>query len=291
MSGANPPSPAEAIAKLSDALGQTYRLVGRLPGGETGAYEIAGPAGERLVAKWEADAATQVLRREGALLSERLRQHAGWPVPRQRVHLGKGLLFVLQDFMPGEPVDYLTGHLLEELLELHRRRLRLAEPQDANRWPEALITTLITGGNGYCHHESLWRHNARTAKVVANIEALGRCLSPADLPGSDVLHWDFHLGNMLQEKGNLSAIVDTDFAVVGDATFDLMALALSSLTTACEGHVRESLFSAAFDELGPLQAQAYLSHLLLRHLDWSIRRHRGKDIEFWLQQAENLLPL
>ena len=193
--------------------------------------------------------------------------------------------------MPGDPVDHLTGHLLEQLLRLHRCRLGLAKPHDASRWPEALITTLITGGHGYCHHESLWRHSARTAKIVADIEDFGKRLSPADLPGRDVLHWDFHLGNMLQEGGNLSAIVDTDFAVVGDATFDLVALALSSLTTACEEQVRESLFSAAFDELGPLQAHAYLSHLLLRHLDWSIRRHRAKDIEFWLQQAERLLRL
>jgi thiamine kinase-like enzyme len=291
VSGASTRSPAEAIAELSRALGQTYQLVGRLPGGETGAYEVAGPTGERLVAKWEADTAAQVLRREGALLSERLRQSAGWPVPQERLHMGNGLLFVVQDFMPGEPIDYVTGHLLEQLLQLHRRRLRLAKPQDASHWPEALITTLITGGRGYCLHESLWRHSAQTAKVVANIEDLGRRLSPADLPGRDVLHWDFHLGNMLQEAGNLSAIIDTDFAVVGDATFDLVALALSSLTTPCEDHVRDSLFSAAFDELRPLQAQAYLSHLLLRHLDWSIRRHRTKDIEFWLQQAGSLLRL
>jgi Ser/Thr protein kinase RdoA (MazF antagonist) len=279
------------VANLSRTLGQPYRLIGRLAGGESGAYEVAGPAGERLVAKWEADAATQVLRREAAQLSERLRQDAGWPVPRERVHFGNGLLFVLQDFMPGEPVDRLTDRLLERLLRLHRRRLGLATPQDTSHWPEPLITTLITGGNGYCHHESLWHHSARTAKVVANIEDFGRRLNPADLPGRDVVHWDFHLGNMLQENGNLSAIVDTDFAVVGDARFDLVALALSSLTTACDERAHDSLFSAAFDELSPLQTRAYLSHLLLRHLDWAIRRHRVKGVEFWLQQAESLLPL
>lgn len=80
-------------------------------------------------------------------------------------------------------------------------------------------------------------------------------------------------------------MVDTDFALVGDAAFDLVALGLSSLTLPCDDGVPDRLFAAAFDDLGQLQARAYLSHLLLRLLDWSIRRHRADAVEYWLRQA------
>lgn len=73
---------------------------------------------------------------------------------------------------------------------------------------------------------------------------------------------------MLEEAGNLSAVVDTDFAVVGDAAFDLVALALSSLTLPCDEGVRDRL----------------------RLLDWSIRRHRAEAVEYWLRHAGDLLP-
>lgn len=279
----------EAVALLSQTTGQPYRLVGRLRGGETGAHEILGPTGDRLVVKWDTARTSQELRIEAVMLSERLRAEAAWPVPRQRTVRANGCLFVVQTFMPGAPIEILTHHLVDELIELHHHRLGLAEPQDPSHWPQALIATLTTGGEGYCRHDSLRSHDERTARLMESIEEFGHQLNPNDLTGTDIVHWDLHPGNMLEEGGNLSAVVDTDFAVIGDARFDLVVLALTSLTLPCDQGVRSRLFAAALDGLGEPQRRAYLGHLFLRFLDWSIRKGRAEAVDFWLGQAGQML--
>jgi hypothetical protein len=279
----------QAVALLARTTGDDYRLIGRLTGGETGAHEVAGPAGERLVMKWDTVPSSQAARREAVVLSERLRTDAEWPVPRQRTVVGHDCLFVLQDFMPGAPVATIGHGMVDRLLELHRNRLGLARPGDRSRWPGVLITTLTVGGNGYCLHQSLRDHDERTARLLARIEDVGHRIDPRDLPGHDIVHWDLHPGNLLQDHGALSAVVDTDHAAIGDAAFDLVLLALGSLSGQCEKGVRSRLFAAAFDDLGEFQRRAYLSHFFLRLLDWSIRRGREDEIEFWLDQSQQML--
>jgi len=281
----------QAVDLLAQATGEAYRLVGRLPGGETGAHEVAGPAGNRLVVKWDARASTRTARADAVALSERLRIEAGWPVPPERTIVAEGWLFVLQDFMPGAPVGELGHHLVDTLLALHSRRLGLARAEDRSRWPDVLIRTLTIGGEGYCLHESLRGHSARTASLVARIERLGDTLSRDGLAGRDIVHWDLHPGNLLQDGGGLSAVVDTDFATVGDAAFDLVMLALASLTLPCDPGVRTRLFATAFDDLDELRTSAYLAHLFVRHLDWSIRRERRDEVDFWLARADEMLDL
>ena len=90
-------------------------------------------------------------------------------------------------------------------------------------------------------------------------------------------------------NGSLAAVIDTDFAVVGDAQFDLVALAVSSMAIPCERGVRARLFTAAADDLDDLPTQACLAHLILRVIDWPIRRGRPDEIELWLRKAQELL--
>ena len=281
------PGAARAVALLGEVTGEAYELVGRLSGGETGAHEVRrGTDGERLVLKWENDPGSQTLRRDGVELAERLRTEAGWPVPRQRIVEAPGCLFVLQSFMAGQPVRTFTSALADELLALHRRRLGLGAERSVKPWAERLIRTLVVGGQGYCLHESLRRYDARTASLVEEIEAFGARLSPDVFAGHDIVHWDLHPGNLLAQDGELSAIVDTDFCVVGDAAFDLVTLALCSGTVPCASGVRRELFHQALDPLPPLRRTAYLGHLFVRVLDWPIRRGSADEVEFWLAQVE-----
>jgi thiamine kinase-like enzyme len=282
---------AGAVALLSATTGETYELVGRLSGGETGAHEVRGPSEARLVVKWETEPSSILLRSQAVGLSERLRTEAGWPTPGQRTVGAEGCLFVLQEFMPGSPVEVLSHGVVDRLLELHARRLGLARSNDPSHWPDALIRTLTEGGEGYCVHESLRRHDERTARLVTKIEEFGGALRGDALVGHDIVHWDLHPGNLLEDDGKLSAVVDTDFAVVGDAAFDLVTLALSCLAWPSPAGVRDRLFAAAFDDLGDLQRRAYLGHLFIRFIDWPIRRGRVEEIDFWLAQADQWLDL
>jgi thiamine kinase-like enzyme len=278
----------QAVALLREATGDAYELVGRLSGGETGAHELRrGADGTRLVLKWETDPDRQMLRRDGVELTERLRTEAGWPVPRQRHVEAPGCLLVLQTFMAGHPVRTFTSAMAADLLELHRHRLGLGAGRTGKPWAESLIRTLVVGGRGYCLHESLRRYDARTASLVEEIEAFGRQLDPEEFGGRDIVHGDLHIGNLLGQDGELSAIVDTDFCTVGDAAFDLVTLALSSGTVPSASDVRRDLFRRALDPLPPLRRTAYLGHLFIRVLDWPIRRGSADEVEHWLSQVEH----
>jgi aminoglycoside phosphotransferase (APT) family kinase protein len=126
--------------------------------------------------------------------------------------------------------------------------------------------------------------------VVERVEEIGRSTRPDDLGGGDVVHCDLHSGNLLQVDGRLSAVVDLDFAQVGDAELDLTTLALSSLEVDVDPGVRDRLFERGVHSLAEPKRRAYVAHLLLRVLDWPIRKARPAEVEFWLAQADRLLP-
>ncbi len=144
--------------------------------------------------------------------------------------------------MAGHPVRMYTSEMADTVLELHRRRLGLGAGRSGRPWAERLIRTLVVGGRGYCLHESLRRYDGRTASLVEEIEAFGRRLDPDEFDGRDIVHWDLHIGNLLADDGELSAVVDTDFCAVGDAAFDLVMLALSTGSVPCASGVRRELF-------------------------------------------------
>ncbi len=280
-------SAERAVALLRETTGEPYELVGLLSGGETGAHEVrGGPDTERIVLKWETDPDSQTLRREGVALTERLRTEAGWPVPQQRTIEAPGCLLVLQSFMPGQPIGILTPGVSEELLRLHGQRLDLGDDGAGDRWAQRLVRTLVEGGRTYCLHESLRGYDARTAALVDEIEAFGARVDPEDFRARDIIHWDFHLGNLLAQEGRLSAVVDTDFCAIGDAAFDLVALALSSTTVTCTSSLRRHLFGLALEPLPSVRRTAYLGHLFVRVLDWPIRRGSDVEVEHWLAQVE-----
>jgi hypothetical protein len=278
---------ARAVELLREATGDQYVLVRRLSGGETGAHEVlCAPRDERLVLKWEVRPESQALRREAVGLADVLRTRAGWPVPRQRTVDADGCLLVLQDFMPGDPAAVLNASVVDELLELHGARLGSGGGRSPRPWAERLIETLVRGGTGYCRHDSLRRYDERTAALVREVEAFGMTLNPADFDGGDVVHWDLHPGNILVEDGAVSAVIDTDFCAVGDAAFDLVALALSGAASACDPALRARLFDLALEPLHPVRRTAYLGHLFVRYLDWPIRRGAADEVELWLSEVE-----
>ncbi len=241
--------------------------------------------------KWDSKPETRALRGEAVVLSERLRVNAAWPVPTASVVDAREVRFVIQEFMPGTQPEQLDHRLVEQLLDLHFRRLGLAQPDDPIHWPTALIRTLVLGGEGYCRHSSLRDYDDRTRSLVERVETFGRTIDTQDLVGHDLVHWDLHPGNLLISNGAIAAVVDTDFSVVGDAAFDLVMLAVTSLTLPCEPGVRTRLFALAFDDLDALRAQVYLAHLFIRLIDWPIRRRQPDEIEFWLDKAEELLEI
>ena len=211
--------------------------------------------------------------------------------PFARACEAEGITFIIQEFMAGSPPEAMSHALIEQLLELHRRRMGMAEPSDVDRWSETLITTLTHGGTGYCRHDALRGYTDQTRSLIERVEHCGADLDPGHFGGEDIVHWDLHPGNLLVLDGQLSAVIDTDFAMIGDGRFDLVMIALTSLGVVCEPDVTVRLFSEALDPLDELTAQAYLAHLFVRLIDWPIRRSNPAEVDFWLLQAQTLLTI
>ena len=227
-----------AASILCGVTEKPFRHVRQLSGGETGAHQFLGPDGHPIVVKWDTTADGRAFRSEAVVLSERLRCEAGWPVPAESVIDAEEIIFIIQEFMVGNPPTAIDHRLIDRLLDLNSRRLGIADPHDPVRWPENLITTLAVGGNGYCRHESFNGYDERTRSLIRRIESFGCSLKAENFIAHDVVHWDLHPGNLLVDGGDLSAVVDTDFVIVGDAHFDLVMLALTSLNVECDSGVR-----------------------------------------------------
>lgn len=282
-------SSKDAVALYSSTIGMPVELVGPLSGGETGATEIRLHTGHRQVLKWELNEQNKTARRTGIGLADRLRTEARWPVPIQHLCEADGVLFVSQEFMLGNEVTELTHGFVDDFFTIHETRMGLADGGDPLAWGRAQIEILTTGGRGYSLHEPLHDHDSRTRRIARRIEEIGRSLEPQQLQGTDIVHADMHPGNMLQVGGRLSAIVDLDYATAGDAGFDLVFLAVSSLSTPSEAGIRRRLFEAVRTSVDEPRRLAYMGNLLLRLLDWPIRKGRTDEIEFWLRQADRLL--
>ncbi len=281
-------SPAAAVARLSELTGETFELVGPMNGGETGATEIRHGSGTAFVLKWDHDAESKRRRRAAVTVARRLGTEAGWPVPTIDTFEDDEILFVRQEFMAGQTIERLTDRMVDDLLTMLEQASGLATTTDLASWPHDLLFTLTDGGQGYCDHEPLRHHNEATRRLVERVENIGHGLQPATLAGNDLIHWDLHPGNILARDGAVAAVVDLDFAKGGHAGFDLVTLWMTASTIDTERGVRSRL-ARAVDRLEPPIRLASTAHLLVRFLDWAIRKGRHHEVDFWLEQADGLL--
>lgn len=282
-------TPQEATTLFSTTIGVHHELLGTLPGGEGDNAAIRTAGGERRVLKWTKGDRSISHRRSSFALTERLRTEADWPVPRVMTCEADGWLLFAQEFMEGVMVEHFTTAMLDEFLPLHAARIGLAASDDLDQWSEDLIQTLTVGADTYCLHEPLRSHDPRTRRVVERAEEIGRMLRPEQVHADDIVHWDLHPGNILGAAGRLSAIVDNDHVRAGDAAFDLLTLAVCALGLSADDEARERLVAIGIDDLDDDRRRAYGAHILVRFLDWPIRKGRLEEIEYWLPLADRLL--
>ncbi len=282
-------TPRELADEFSEASGRTFSHVRELVGGETGANEFIESDGTSWVIKTVTNPDSMVRRREAVAVSERLRLEAAWPAPFREVVQGNGRLFVLQAFVVGEAVTVLNDSHVTDVLAAHDRRRGLAGSDTSTAFADHIIHTLTQGGDNYCCHGPLYAHSDRGRRFVERARAIGGALTPADLPGDDLIHWDLHPGNMIERSGRLVGIIDLDNAKVGDGVVDLAMLALSARMPGNPVSARLALFDAGIRSLSEAQHDAYLAHYILRFADWAVRKNRPADLAFWLDQVDELL--
>jgi hypothetical protein len=181
-----------------------------------------------------------------------------------------GLTFWLQERLPGTILDRVPvpDWLLPEVLRLNDAQAGLG---DGTRLLSELITaTLTTGGDGYCVHATLEaRPDTRDLLAVVR-QTAGRCL-PAVPARDDYVHYDFTLANLLTSGAGVCGVIDMNPpAITGDRAFDLATLLFYLYD---RDDIRERLRDRALELTSQRALNAYLAHMLLRQVDWSLRHH------------------
>jgi hypothetical protein len=270
--------PDELRRALYEQAGLDIATLRPASGGESGTvWWATDRAGSVTVVKVMPEAAPDVAERLRALptLVARLRGR-GYPAARI-LAVGRipGLAFWVQEKLPGTALDPGPGHaavarLLPELIARNDAQAGLGTGPGG--WPSLLLGTLATGADGYCVHATL-AARPDTRELLRVVRRIGDRCGPAVPAGDDFVHYDFTPANLLSDGTAITGVIDVNPPVLaGDRAFDL-----ATLLFYCYDHdgVRERLRARLLELASPPAARAYLAHMVLRQVDWSLRYYPG----------------
>lgn len=263
-------------------------LVGSFAGGEVGALDVRERDGARYVLKWWPGQDELAAGLAAADLVERLHR-IGYPLPRYRLvdALG-GVTVMLQEHLDGTVSDEVSDATVGELLRLNELQTGMAG-DDEGRWASYLASSLVSGCHGYCVHESLRDYSPRTRVLLDEIQRIGCTLADEPPRGRDVVHSDFHHRNVLVHHRRVGAIIDWDGCRPGDCSFDLVTLAFGLTVAHVSDKARQRVWGTICGRTDPALRRAYVAHMALRQVDWSIRHRTQADVDHWLTVSEDFL--
>jgi aminoglycoside phosphotransferase (APT) family kinase protein len=136
--------------------------------------------------------------------------------------------------------------------------------------------TLTEGANGYCLHRSLREQGGEVADILGWVQAVGRAIGP--LPQADLVHLDFHHRNLLRTADGGLTVVDMEGCQPGDRAFDLVTFCFGMSHAEAPVGVEEPLWLRAIELTSSENVRAYVAHMALRLLDWTIRLHPAPEL-------------
>jgi len=195
----------------------------------------------------------------------------GYPAPRLRAFGNtEGLLYWVQERLPGSSLDTrepgLVLQLLPELFRLNDAQAGLGTGKPG--WRELIVRTLSVGGEGYCLHTTLSSAAPELLRAVRRIGAR----HGDDIPdGRDYVHFDFSLANLFTDGASITGVIDINPpALAGDRAFDLATLLFYSYD---HDELRDRLWARVLELTSRPAAGAYLAHMVLRQVEWSLRHY------------------
>lgn len=214
-------------------------------------------------------------------MTARLRAR-GYPAPRLRAigQLGgpasDSRAFWIQEWLPGRDLSLAGGdpdcvalsRLLPVLFRLNDAQAGLGA--GGAGWRHLITTTLLAGGDGYCLHSTM-AARPDTREVLAAVRGIGASCGPAIPPGVDFTHFDFHFLNLLRDETTITGVVNINPPpLAGDRAFDLATLVFYVYD---QDELRRRILDRLLDLAGRQAARAYLAHMVLRQVEWSVRHY------------------
>jgi Ser/Thr protein kinase RdoA (MazF antagonist) len=273
---------ATLLEELNQHAGTRLEYAGAASGGEVGAAFVRWPDGRQgVLTRGTRDLAAQ---QRTVRFLDIARIH-GIPAPRyDLIHtLPGGTIVVIQERLPGTPPRQVDDALIASMIRINDRC--------ANLFPDAppFDLHLMRSGLGYCLHESLAAYDDRTRRLLEWVHQVGR-ESGETLPGSDLVHSDFHPGNVLvDDAGDITGVIDWGEATRGDRHFALITLAFDlgwrarrnpDLATAARQQLADRL-----DRMDPEVLRLGWAHMSLRLVDWAIRHYSAEVVDHYLAFA------
>jgi hypothetical protein len=268
-------TPEAALAAVAERFGVSLTDGGPCPGGEVGARFALGAGGEAYVYKCVdgADGSTwarQMVDRV-ALLRDR-----GYPAPRPMAPFDIGDAVVLvQDRVAGSWSDAVDGDLVEKVLALNDAQAGLGS-SSGSEWSDLIVSSLREGADGYCRHDSLRGQGGEVARLLGWVESVGR--SVRGLPQGDLTHFDFHHRNILRTPDGDLTVVDWEGIRPGDRAFDLVTFCFGMSHALGPDGVMDPLWERANELASPDALVAYVAHMALRRVDWTLRHHGAHEM-------------
>jgi Ser/Thr protein kinase RdoA (MazF antagonist) len=268
--------PGELLRALRDEAGLPLATLVPAGAGESGAaFWVTGRAGTVSLLKIIPEPGPEMLAELRTLdATVRRLRGRGYPAaPLTAFGRTARFAFWIQRRLPGRvlgPPDIpLLATLLPELIRLNDAQAGLATG-DAASWPVLLTRTLTEGADGYCVHATL-RARPDTAELLQVVQDTGARCAPAIPPGTDFMHYDFNPANLLTDGATITGVIDINAPVLpGDRAFDLATLLFYGYD---HDGIRATLGTRLLGLAGHQAARAYLAHIVLRQVDWSMRHH------------------
>lgn len=275
---------AALLTAINACHGTRLSLGPAYAGGEQGAVAIIDETGKPLVLKWGHDPSIADRFRSAQVATETLRR-LGYPAPHYRYGGVIGETgYSIHEALPGQPLGTVMLSLLPRLLELNRLQ-RERSPLPADDWWHWLVQSVLVGCGSYCLPQSLEAYSPRTRALLDRLQALASTVTDVPMRTTDIVHLDFHPGNILVQHGAISGVIDWDGVRSGDASFDLVTLLFYTRDAA----VRQVLWSSLDALSSPAAIGLGLAHLVVRQLDWSIRYHADPVVTGWIDRAATVL--
>jgi aminoglycoside phosphotransferase (APT) family kinase protein len=266
---------------IQQAAGVTLRIEGPCPGGQVGAAYVTWPDAHRSVLTWRPGIRLAELRDGPLAVATALRQ-AGYPAPAAELAVQAGdAVALVWELLPGTPPSHFTSALLDQALALNN--LQAGQLADHDTIPPVRLY-LTRDGPGYCLHQPLRQHSARTRALHRWITTIGAS-HPGHLSGDDAVHCDYHPGNILTSHGQITGVIDWDGAGRGDRRLDLVTLRFGMHAITADPGTTERL-DQLLDDLPPHVLAPMWAHMSLRMTDWAIRHFTPSDVDHWLHLAE-----
>ena len=279
---------AAVVARIREGGGPELALVAPLAGGSVGAAVVQWPDGHDSVLKFHPPPVpgpgSPGLAAVVALVDAARALGVPSPAHEATFEFDDGSIALLQERADGVAVTDVSDRFVERMLALAQLRVG-AVPTSLRAASSPLYLT--ADGPGFCLHGPLRDHDARTRDLLARIEAVGSECD--DAPGDDIVHFDYHAGNVLVAPGDpdeIVAIVDWAGARAASIGLDLVIFAfdLAWRSDRLSNRVADELAARVTDT----QFRALWAHGALRLVDWSIR-HYPSDVDHWVNFSNRRL--